>query len=69
MDINCVLSSWGINAKGVKGINDVRLRQVPVVEEKKVTAELWLFINNTNGDEDSKYYVKTHSLISKGPNG
>ena len=64
MEVQNVLSSWGIDSKGIKGINDVRLRQVPVVVETKVSADLWLFMS-----ENNKYYVKTHSLISKGSNG
>ena len=65
MELTNVLSSWSIDAKGIKGINDVRLRHVPVVTEEKVSAEKLRFITDANDE----YYIMTHSLISKGSNG
>ena len=64
MPLQDVLSSWNINTERITDINDIRLRFVPVVAEKKLTDNLLEFEINTE-----KYRVKNRSLISKGSNG
>ena len=64
MPLQDVLSSWNINTERITDINDIRLRFVPVVTEKKLTDNLLEFEINTE-----KYRVKNRSLISKGSNG
>jgi hypothetical protein len=66
MTLQNVLSSWNINTKRISDINDIRMRFLPTVVEKKLNGNLIEF-ENSNGNE--KYRVKYRSLISKGSNG
>ena len=66
MPLQNVLSSWNINTERIADINDIRMRYLPVVTEKKLDGKLLEF-ENVNGNE--KYRVKYRSLISKGGNG
>jgi len=66
MPLQDVLSSWNINTKRISDINDIRMRFLPTVVEKKLNGNLIEF-ENSNGNE--KYRVKYRSLISKGSNG
>ena len=65
MALQEVLSSWGINSEKIKGVNDVRMRFLPAVSEKKLTGNLLEFETGRN----EKYRIKYRSLISKGSNG
>ena len=64
MPLQDVLSSWNIRTERITDINDIRMRFVPVVIEKKLKDNLVEFEIN-----DEKYRVKSRSLISKGSNG
>ena len=64
MPLQNVLSSWNINTEQIADINDIRMRFVPIVTEKKLKDNLLEFETNTE-----KYRVKNRSLISKGSNG
>ncbi len=66
MPLQDVLSSWNINTERITGINDIRMRFLPVVIENKLNGNLIEF-ENINCNE--KYRVKYRSLISKGSNG
>jgi hypothetical protein len=66
MSLQDVLSTWNINTERIVDINDIRMRFLPVVTEKKLNGNLIEF-ENINGNE--KYRVKYRSLISKGSNG
>ena len=66
MPLQDVLSSWNINTERITDINDIRMRFLPVVTEKKLKGNLIEF-ENISGNE--KYRVKCRSLISKGSNG
>jgi len=66
MPLQDVLSSWNINTERIADINDIRMRFLPVVAEKKLKGNLIEF-ENISGNE--KYRVKYRSLISKGSNG
>ena len=66
MPLQEVLSSWNINTERITDINDIRIRFLPVVTEKKLKGNLIEF-ENVSGNE--KYRVKYRSLISKGSNG
>jgi len=65
MALQDVLLSWGIQSEKIKGVNDVRMRFLPAVTEKKLTGNLIEFETEYN----EKYRVKYRSLISKGSNG
>jgi len=66
MTLQDVLSSWNINTERIEDINDIRMRFLPIVTEKKLKGNLIEF-ENINGNE--KYRVRFRSLISKGSNG
>ena len=66
MPLQDVLSSWNINTERIADINDIRMRFLPVVTEKKLEGNLIEF-ENVSGSE--KYRVRYRSLISKGSNG
>ena len=55
-----------MNTERITDINDIRIRFLPVVIEKKLKGNLIEF-ENVNGNE--KYRVRYRSLISKGSNG
>ncbi len=66
MPLQDVLSSWNINTERIADINDIRMRFLPVVTEKKLEGNL---IEFENVSANEKYRVRYRSLISKGSNG
>ena len=66
MPLPDILSSWNINTERIADINEIRLRFLPIVIEKKLKGNLIEF-ENVSGNE--KYRVRYRSLISKGANG
>jgi len=60
---NTLLGDWGVDTKRITSVNDVRLRYIPVLYEKK-TPRSTEFKHGIH-----TYFVKTAASFSKGTNG